>query len=183
MCSLFHQEMNIWNIFLTLVILHKKVSTYMISSGKLLCFSQPKGDVTKECDKTRGFKTCFTRYDGKGLVTGRGCSTKRSSYKKCETHSYGKISQKFCYCKKSMCNLSTMVLPCSLLTLSTSVLLSSGLIPNTSPSPVLTVPVLAILSLLSTALGILGRITATAGQLFFWTARSARKRRKEKCES
>ena len=31
MCSSFLQEMNIWNIFLTLLIFHKKVSSYMMS--------------------------------------------------------------------------------------------------------------------------------------------------------
>ena len=72
-----------------------------------------------------------------GLVTGRGCSTKRSSYKKCETHSYGKVSQKFCYCSKSLCNHSNMMVPSSLLALVTSsFLLSSGTVFGTASSSV-----------------------------------------------
>ena len=42
-----------------------------------------------------------------GKVTGRGCSTKRSSYIKCETHSYGVKNEKFCYCSRTQCNRST----------------------------------------------------------------------------
>ena len=45
----------------------------------------------------------FTFSEGK--VTGRGCSTKRSTFIKCETHSYGPDnSDKFCYCSRTMCN-------------------------------------------------------------------------------
>jgi len=99
--------MNIWNIFLTVVIIgNKKAFSYLYSSRNLICFSQPTGDETKDCDQTRGFKTCFTRYNSEGKVTGRGCSTKRSSYIKCETHSYGVTSDKFCYCSRTMCNSS-----------------------------------------------------------------------------
>eukprot|EP00090_Calanus_glacialis_P033636 TRINITY_DN55931_c0_g1_i1.p1 TRINITY_DN55931_c0_g1~~TRINITY_DN55931_c0_g1_i1.p1 ORF type:complete len:179 (-),score=31.52 TRINITY_DN55931_c0_g1_i1:154-690(-) len=172
MCSSFLQEMNIRNIFLTLLIFHKKVSSYMMSSRKLLCFSQPKGDATKDCDKTRGFKTCFTRYDSEGLVTGRGCSTKRSSYKKCETHSYGKISQKFCYCKKTMCNPSTMVLPTSILTLSTSILLTPALLSIASSFS--TISILTMISLFSTVSGVIQRIPGLFGVIM----RYRRKRRR-----
>jgi len=132
MCISSQQEMNIWSLLLTLVILHKRSSSYMMSSQKLLCFSEPKGDAIKDCDKSRGFKTCFTRYDNGGLVTGRGCSTKRSSYKKCEIHSFGKISQKFCYCSRTMCNPSNMVSPSPLLTLSTTFLLLPVLLSLTA---------------------------------------------------
>ena len=38
-------------------------SIYFISARTLTCFSQPEGDETKDCDQTRGFKTCFTRYN------------------------------------------------------------------------------------------------------------------------
>ena len=37
-------------------------------------------------------------YISDDLVTGRGCSTKKSSYQECETHSYGEVTEKFCYC-------------------------------------------------------------------------------------
>jgi len=112
------EEMNIWRIiFLAVVILQKKASSYLYSSRTLVCFSQPKGDQTKECDQSRGFKTCFTRYNGEGKVTGRGCSTKRSSYKKCETHSYGKVAEKFCYCSRSSCNPASRARPGPLLSL------------------------------------------------------------------
>ena len=33
------------------------------AATKLTCFSDPMGDRTKGCDKTKGFKTCFVRYD------------------------------------------------------------------------------------------------------------------------
>lgn len=98
--------MNIWNIFLTVVIIgQKKAFSYLYSSRNLVCFSQSKGDETKNCDQSRGFKTCFTRYNSDGKVTGRGCSTKRAGYVACETHSYGPdTSDKFCYCSKPLCN-------------------------------------------------------------------------------
>lgn len=98
--------MNIWSIFLTVVIIgEKKAFSYLYSSRNLVCFSHSTGDQTKDCDQTRGFKTCFTRYNSEGKVTGRGCSTKRSTYIKCETHSYGPDnSDKFCYCSRTMCN-------------------------------------------------------------------------------
>ena len=35
-----------------------------ISARNLVCYSRPEGEETKDCDQTRGFKTCFTRYSG-----------------------------------------------------------------------------------------------------------------------
>ena len=107
-----------------------------------------------------------------GLVTGRGCSTKRSSYKKCETHSYGKISQKFCYCKKTMCNPSTMVLPTSILTLSTSILLTPALLSIASSFS--TISILTMISLFSTVSGVIQRIPGLFGVIM----RYRRKRRR-----
>ena len=48
--------------------------------GSLLrCFSSPMGDSVRECDKARGFRTCFTRYGmvwwGNGVV--RECDKAR----------------------------------------------------------------------------------------------------------
>ena len=34
-----------------------------VAARNLVCFSQSKGDETKNCDQSRGFKTCFTRYN------------------------------------------------------------------------------------------------------------------------
>ena len=39
----------------------------LISARNLVCFSQPEGDETKDCDQSRGFKTCFTRYNSGGF--------------------------------------------------------------------------------------------------------------------
>ena len=40
-----------------------------------------------------------------GQVTGRGCSTKdKVFYKECETHSYGDVVEKMCFCSFFLCN-------------------------------------------------------------------------------
>jgi hypothetical protein len=40
-----------------------------------------------------------------GQVTGRGCSTKdKVFYKECETHSYGDLVEKMCFCSFFLCN-------------------------------------------------------------------------------
>ena len=44
-------------------------------------------------------------------ISGRGCSTKKSSYKECETHSYGEKTEKFCYCTSHFCNAAPPALP------------------------------------------------------------------------
>ena len=36
---------------------------YFLAARNLVCFSHSTGDQTKDCDQTRGFKTCFTRYN------------------------------------------------------------------------------------------------------------------------
>ncbi|XP_023331707.1 uncharacterized protein LOC111703864 [Eurytemora carolleeae] len=98
-----------------LFILIAPVNPYIMLSTKLTCFSEAQGDKSKDCDKTRGFRTCFTRYDSNEKVTGRGCSTKKSSFKECETHSYGEVTEKFCYCTEHHCNQSNSFQPSSLI--------------------------------------------------------------------
>lgn len=44
-------------------------------------------------------------------ISGRGCSTKKSTYKECETHSYGENTEKFCYCTAHFCNPSSRPQP------------------------------------------------------------------------
>ena len=40
-----------------------------------------------------------------GQVTGRGCSTKdKVFYKECETHSYGDVTERMCFCSFFLCN-------------------------------------------------------------------------------
>ena len=42
---------------------HHHIHDKILAATKLTCFSDPMGDRTKGCDKTKGFKTCFVRYD------------------------------------------------------------------------------------------------------------------------
>ena len=49
-------------------------------------------------DQLAGWLLMLRDYISDDLVTGRGCSTKKSSYQECETHSYGEVTEKFCYC-------------------------------------------------------------------------------------
>eukprot|EP00090_Calanus_glacialis_P038493 TRINITY_DN67151_c0_g1_i1.p1 TRINITY_DN67151_c0_g1~~TRINITY_DN67151_c0_g1_i1.p1 ORF type:complete len:414 (-),score=41.75 TRINITY_DN67151_c0_g1_i1:103-1344(-) len=87
-------------------------SAYVMPSGSLACFSRPKGGDTKVCEKIHGFRTCYTRYNTKGKVTGRGCSTQKPNFKTCDTHKYGKKkSEKYCYCTEDFCNTSPVVAP------------------------------------------------------------------------
>ena len=41
----------------------KSLKFYFLAARNLVCFSHSTGDQTKDCDQTRGFKTCFTRYN------------------------------------------------------------------------------------------------------------------------
>ena len=41
----------------------KTFKVYFLAARNLVCFSHSTGDQTKDCDQTRGFKTCFTRYN------------------------------------------------------------------------------------------------------------------------
>ena len=41
----------------------KLLKFYFLAARNLVCFSHSTGDQTKDCDQTRGFKTCFTRYN------------------------------------------------------------------------------------------------------------------------
>ena len=46
-----------------------------------------------------------TRLVPEGQVTGRGCSTKdKVFYKECETHSYGDVTERMCFCSFFLCN-------------------------------------------------------------------------------
>jgi len=73
--------------------------------GSLLkCYNDGEEKIVK-CDENLGYRTCFIRYNEKGGITGRGCSTKdKVYYKECETNSYGEGTEKFCYCNFYLCN-------------------------------------------------------------------------------
>jgi len=75
------------------------------SAGLLLkCYNDGDEKIVK-CDENLGYRTCFIRYNEKGGITGRGCSTKdKVYYKECETNSYGEGTEKFCYCNFYLCN-------------------------------------------------------------------------------
>ena len=50
-----------------------------IPASVLTCFSTPEGPETRDCDKARGFRTCFTRYtDSTSFTryTGSACFTR-----------------------------------------------------------------------------------------------------------
>lgn len=88
------------------------------------------GNITKS--KGYNIQWPCNSYFADDKVTGRGCSTKKSSYKECETHSYGEVTEKFCYCKENNCNAASSPLP-SLLTLALPlllVILSPSLLPQ-----------------------------------------------------
>lgn len=77
----------------------------LMSGQCLKCYHDKESSKVTKCDENLGYRTCFIRYDEKGLVTGRGCSTKdKVYYKECETHSYGEGTEKFCYCNFYLCN-------------------------------------------------------------------------------
>jgi len=91
---------------------------YTMPTGSLTCFSRPKGADTKVCPKIHGFRTCYTRYNIKGKLTGRGCSTQMPNFKACDTHKYGqKKSEKYCYCTENFCNSCCLSLPSTTTTL------------------------------------------------------------------
>ena len=46
--------------------IHAKIC---IPASVLTCFSTPEGPETRDCDKARGFRTCFTRYTGSTSFT------------------------------------------------------------------------------------------------------------------
>lgn len=85
---------------------------YVVPTGKLTCFSRPLGEETKTCEMIHGFRSCYTKYNMRGQVMARGCSTLQPTFNKCDTNKYGQFkSDKYCYCKKSYCNNSTKNLP------------------------------------------------------------------------
>merc|ERR1712013_517514 len=86
------------------------ISLAMMESGlSLKCYSDREGLQWTRCDEQKGFLTCFTKYDQRGLVTARGCSTKdRILHIECENHVMGKTSEKFCYCRTFLCNTSSL---------------------------------------------------------------------------
>jgi len=88
--------------FLTLTLL-----TFSLMPGFCLkCYNDGDEQIVK-CDENLGYRTCFIRYNEKGGITGRGCSTKdKVYYKECETNSYGEGTEKFCYCNFYLCNSS-----------------------------------------------------------------------------
>ncbi|XP_023342518.1 uncharacterized protein LOC111712202 [Eurytemora carolleeae] len=76
----------------------------------LKCYSDVLGKHWTQCEEKKGFRTCFTKYDFKGEVTGRGCSTKDKIFHiECENHVMGKHSEKFCYCSYYLCNSADRV--------------------------------------------------------------------------
>eukprot|EP00093_Oithona_nana_P004184 04184.XXX_57258_92400_1 [CDS] Oithona nana genome sequencing. len=42
----------------------------------LRCYTDIEATQITRCKESEGFRTCFTKYNDKGQVTGRGCSTK-----------------------------------------------------------------------------------------------------------
>merc|ERR1719483_1468017 len=78
--------------------------------ASLKCYSDKEGLQWTRCDDKKGFVTCFTKYDQRGLVTARGCSTKdRILHIECENHVMGKTLEKFCYCRIFLCNSAVSV--------------------------------------------------------------------------
>ena len=49
-----------------------------VPASVLTCFSTPEGPETRDCDKARGFRTCFTRYKYKQIHTNK--YSKREQY-------------------------------------------------------------------------------------------------------
>lgn len=85
---------------------------YVVPTGTLNCFSRPRGPDKKKCEMIHGFRSCYTKYNMRGVVIARGCSTTQPNFDKCDTNKYGKFkSDKYCYCKSSFCNKSTSCLP------------------------------------------------------------------------
>ncbi|XP_040565329.1 uncharacterized protein [Lepeophtheirus salmonis] len=94
----------------------------------LKCYTDIEGKTIRTCKESEGFRTCFTKFNDtkrteserynpssfpfgvmrgyqEGTVTGRGCSTKdKVFYKECETHSYGDLTEKMCFCSFFLCN-------------------------------------------------------------------------------
>merc|ERR1719431_1965099 len=81
------------------------VFTVIDSGCPLKCYSDQEGLQWTRCDDRKGFRTCFTKYDQRGVVTARGCSTKDKIFHvECENHVMGRSSEKFCYCSYFLCN-------------------------------------------------------------------------------
>ena len=58
--------------------------------------------MTEACDI---FWTILYFLVSEGVISGRGCSTQKPNFKRCDTHKYGaKKKEKFCYCTKDFCN-------------------------------------------------------------------------------
>merc|ERR1719500_1522863 len=82
---------------------------FFLQQGETLkCYSTNDSVVQQQwtqCDDRKGFRTCFTKYNMKGEVTARGCSTKDKIFHiECENHVMGRSSEKFCYCSYFLCN-------------------------------------------------------------------------------
>jgi len=107
---------------------------YVVPTGTLTCFSRPLGEETKKCEMIHGFRSCYTKYNMRGAVMARGCSTLQPNFNKCDTNKYGQFkSDKYCYCKKSYCNTASKCLPnfyCLGLIYSMYLLLSSLVTPG-----------------------------------------------------
>jgi len=89
-----------WGRICLLLLLHCSLEP----GHALKCYNDGDEEVVK-CDENLGYRTCFIRYNEKGGITGRGCSTKdKVYYKECETNSYGEGTEKFCYCNFYLCN-------------------------------------------------------------------------------
>jgi len=72
---------------------------------RLKCYTDKLGLKYTWCQKN--MKTCYTKLDQKGLVVGRGCSSRPGVFHtQCDSHFGSDHSEMFCYCSYSLCNSS-----------------------------------------------------------------------------
>jgi len=73
------------------------------SKEPLKCYTDKQGLKFTWCEPT--FRTCYTKQDQKGVVLGRGCSSRLGVlYVQCDSHVGNDHKEKFCYCSRDLCN-------------------------------------------------------------------------------
>ncbi|XP_023330236.1 uncharacterized protein LOC111702701 [Eurytemora carolleeae] len=73
------------------------------SADQLKCYTDKQGLKFAWCEKQ--LKTCYTKFDNKGLVMGRGCSSRPGVFHtQCDSHVGSDHKEIFCYCSYSLCN-------------------------------------------------------------------------------
>ncbi|XP_023346177.1 uncharacterized protein LOC111715142 [Eurytemora carolleeae] len=101
------------SLYLVLLLLQRIQVSPAFTVGGMKCYTSvdvdDKEDGSARCEERRGFRSCFTKYDSDGAITGRGCATKDKIFGEvCENHLMAGKQERICYCSKFLCNGSSL---------------------------------------------------------------------------